>query len=305
MQASDLAEAASILRIAFGTFIGAPEPESLWLDKDYIATRWRANRDAALSADMDGVLAGSIFAAHWGSFAYFGPLTVRPAMWDRGVSQRLLDATLELFASWGVRESGLFTFAHSPKHIHLYEKFGYSPRFLTALLSKTVERPRVVVREKYSESTDSQRLNVLGACRTLTDSLHDGLDVSQEIRSVHEQGLGETVVIWDRDSLDAFAVCHCGEATEAGADTCYIKFAAVRAGRQAATVLGRLLDACEQLALDRGLARIEAGVNVGRCQAYRIMVGRGYRTQTLGVAMHRPNSPGYNRPEIFIIDDWR
>ena len=32
---------------------------------------------------------------------------------------------------------------------------------------------------------------------------------------------------------------------------------------------------------------------------------RGYRVGFQGVAMHRPNDPGYSRPAIFAIDDWR
>ncbi len=45
---------------------------------------------------------------------------------------------MDIFEKWGVREAGLFTFAHSPKHIGLYQKFGFWPRFLTAVMSKNV-----------------------------------------------------------------------------------------------------------------------------------------------------------------------
>ena len=31
----------------------------------------------------------------------------------------------------------------------------------------------------------------------------------------------------------------------------------------------------------------------------------GFRTKIQGVCMHRPNKPGYHRPGIFVIDDWR
>jgi hypothetical protein len=74
------------------------------------------------------------------------------------------------------------------------------------------------------------------------------LDVSSEIRVVYEQQLGETVLLCG-DSLDAFAVCHQGVGTEAGANTCYIKFAAVRSGPNAESVFELLLRACEVHAL--------------------------------------------------------
>jgi hypothetical protein len=53
------------------------------------------------------------------------------------------------------------------------------------------------------------------------------------------------------------------------------------------------------------LHKIEAGVNLGRSQAYREMLRFGFRTQAQGVAMHRHDLPGYNRAEVYVVDDWR
>jgi hypothetical protein len=35
------------------------------------------------------------------------------------------------------------------------------------------------------------------------------------------------------------------------------------------------------------------------------MLGAGFRTDFLGVTMHRPNEPGYSRAGVYVIDDWR
>ncbi len=115
MREADLSEARRILRLAFGTFIGAPDPENFRADCDYVATRFRANPHAALVAEAEGMVAGSNFATCWGSFASFGPLTVHPERWNQGIAQALLDATTDLFGAWNVKAAGLFTFAHSPK----------------------------------------------------------------------------------------------------------------------------------------------------------------------------------------------
>jgi len=164
---------------------------------------------------------------------------------------------------------------------------------------------REVYSVKYSALNQRDQDQALSACRKLTDSIYEGVDVTSEIRSVRNQNLGETLLMWGGDSLDAFAVCHCGEATEAGRDACLIKFAAVRPGSSTENVLERLLDACEALAAERGLQRMEAGVNLSRSLAYRQMLRLGFRTDLLGVAMHRPDSPAYNRPDVFVVDDWR
>jgi len=36
MAEADLAAAARLLRLAFGTFLGAPDPEKFWADRDYV-----------------------------------------------------------------------------------------------------------------------------------------------------------------------------------------------------------------------------------------------------------------------------
>jgi GNAT superfamily N-acetyltransferase len=304
MQETDLVEARRIFRVAFGTFLGVPDPAAFAADRDYISTRWRSNPGAALIAEVNGTLAGSNIATHWGSFGFFGPLTVLPEMWNQHVAQKLLVPTLDLFEKWGVREAGLYTFAHSPKHIGLYQKFGFWPRYLTAVMSRGVTI-RQAASIKYSALNDSEQVQALSACREVTGSIYGGLDVTSEIRSVKDQNLGETVLMWGGDLLDAFAVCHTGEGTEAGRNTCYIKFAAVRPGPGAEDNFEHLLDGCESLAAERGLQRMEAGANLNRTQAYRQMLRLGFRTTTQGVAMHRPDSPAYNRPEAFVVDDWR
>lgn len=44
---------------------------------------------------------------------------------------------------------------------------------------------------------------------------------------------------------------------------------------------------------------------MARHEAYRHLVGSGFRTEIQGVTMHRPNEPGYSRADAFVLDDWR
>ena len=39
---------------------------------------------------------------------------------------------------WHTKHAGLFTFAQSAKHVGLYQKFGFWPRFLTMVMSKPI-----------------------------------------------------------------------------------------------------------------------------------------------------------------------
>ena len=306
LREDDLPVADRIMRLAFGTFLGLPDPLAFMDDAGYVHTRWLADNVAAFGAEIDGELAGSNFATCWGSVGFFGPLTIRPDLWGRGVASCLLERTMECFAGWGIRHAGLFTFAHSPKHVHLYQKFGFWPRFLTAIMSKPVTGTRPTGQwSVYSAMAQGDRLEAIRAARELTSGLYDGLDLADEIRAVHSQNLGDTVLVWDDAGLSGLAICHRGPGSEAGSGACYVKFGAARSGANAGKVFEQLLDACESFAASHGARRLIVGGNMAREEAFHALVARGFRTDLQGVSMHRPNEPGYNRPGAYVIDDWR
>jgi GNAT superfamily N-acetyltransferase len=295
----DLAEADRILRVAFGTFFGLPDPTNFMGDAAYVQPRWGTDPKAAFAADVNGKLAGSAFATNWGSFGFFGPVTVAPDLWDRGIAKRLMEPIMGCFERWRTTHAGLFTFSHSQKHIGLYQKFGFWPRFLTAIMSKPVKETTAMPPARFSLEPDQE--SVLRSCRGLTDTIYEGLDLRREICAVRDQKLGETVLLWEGSSLDGFALCQFGPGTEGGTGRCYIKFAAART----AAAFEALLDACEVFAFGESLSVIAAGVNTARDGAYLRMLARGFRTDFIGVAMQKPNIPGYNRPGVYVIDDWR
>ncbi|MEE2638593.1 MAG: GNAT family N-acetyltransferase [Acidobacteriota bacterium] len=291
---------------AFGTLLGAPEPDHFMSDRNYIRSRWRADPSTVFAAVADDLLVGSNVATRWGSVAFFGPLTVAPEYWNQGAATQLLARTMALFAMWDTTHAGLFTFPHIPKHVTLYQKFGFWPRYLTAVMSKpTAREDSREVHRCYSDMDEAHRSDVLRACCELTDQIFEGLDITREVRAVQTQALGDTVLVWAGDRLEAFAVCHCGAGTEAGAGACYVKFGAARPGPGVETRFERLLTACMSLARSKRLPRVDAGVSLARERAYQTMRARGFRTQIQGVCMHRPHAQGYHRPDVFAIDDWR
>jgi hypothetical protein len=133
--------------------------------------------------------------------------------------------------------------------------------------------------------------------------VYRGLDLTREIEGLRRQQIGDTLVLRERGRVRGFAVCHCGDGSEARAGALYVKFAAVRPGDAAGFV--RLVAACEAFARARGAARITAGVNTARRGAYRALLNRGYRCDLYGVAMHAPDAPAYDRPDRFVLDDLR
>lgn len=297
----------AIFRDAFGTFLGLPEPRTFMGDAGYVHTRLRMAPEAGLGAYLGGELVGSNFVADWGSVGFFGPLSVRPDVWDRGIAQALLRETMELFSAWGTRHVGLFTWPNSPKHVALYQRFGFWPRFLTAVMSRPVEAPpdTAVAATEFTTLPTARHAEVLDGVAELTGRIYDGLDVRREIQAVQNQGLGETLLVDDGAGIAAVAVCHIGPGTEAGSGALFVKFGAVRPGPGAPRAFQELLRACDTVAANRGAGRVVAGVNTACHEAYRQLLEDGFRTDLLGVAMQRSNDAGYNRRGVFVVADWR
>ena len=76
LRADDLDTADRVFRVAFGTFLGLPDPAAFAGDADYVKSRWRANPAGAFAAEHHGSVVGSVFAACWGTVGFFGPLSV-------------------------------------------------------------------------------------------------------------------------------------------------------------------------------------------------------------------------------------
>jgi GNAT superfamily N-acetyltransferase len=304
---ADLPEADRIVRLAFGTFLGMSDPASFMGDADFARTRWKADPAAVLAAEHEEKLIGSNFATNWGSFGFFGPLTIHPEYWNSGVAQQLILPTMQIFERWGCRQFGLYTFATSAKHIALYQKFGFWPRDLVATVTReTASASSAANREStlFSDANERDRESLYAACREVTNANFDGLDATREIRAVAEQRLGDTVLVWNGSKLVGFAVCHIGAGSEAGSGVCYVKFAAVRP--DASDWFLHMLDAVESLAHSRGATIIRTGVNLARREAFDKLRDWGFRVEMLGIAMETGGATsGYNHIGVYILDDWR
>lgn len=307
MREEDLAAADRIFRIAFGTFLRLPDPSSFAGDADYVRGRWAAWPEAAFVAERDGEVAGSILSVRRGSFAFFGPLTIRPEHWEGGMAKQLVQATVDVYERWRLQHSGLFTFSDSAKHVALYGKFDFWPHALMALMARPVPGTAASssVAPTLAALPESERAEAIAACRRVSDAVYAGLDATDEIAAVQRLGLGDTALVRDGDDVVAFAVCHVGAGSEAGSGACLVKFAAVRPDAVSQATFDRLLDACDALAAARGAKVLLVGVDLGTRAAYRHLLARGFRTEMQGVALHRPDDVGYLTRDALVLGDWR
>jgi len=298
MLAADLPHVDRIMRAAFDLQIGVT---NAFGERDYTYSRWRASPDLCLVADLDGEVAGSNFVADWGSVGFFGPLSVRPDLWNSGIARALLAATDGLFDRLGTRKRGLYTFAGSGKHVNLYQREGYWPGHLTALLQRATGGGGATPPSRRFSAQGKEESAFLETCAAISASLTADLRLDREIRAVSRLGLGETLLVGG----EGFAICHFGPDSEAGSGRLYVKFAAVRSAPEGAAAFGRLLDAVDALAAENGLETVEAGCNVARLPCYRMLLADGFAATGFGVAMHNPAPAPYHRPDVFALDDWR
>jgi hypothetical protein len=134
-----------------------------------------------------------------------------------------------LFERARVVHAGLFTFADSMKHLAVYQRFGFWPRFQTVVFAGPPDGPACQA-VHCADVAAGDRPALLAAARRLTDAVHPGLDVTREIRNVVEHDLGEVVVTGTPEAPDGLAICHCGAGSEAGSGACFVKFGAARPG---------------------------------------------------------------------------
>lgn len=299
---ADLAEADRVYRLAFGTQFGLADPMEFRGDTAIIRTRWTTDPRPCFVAAIGERVVGSVVGMDWGSAFILGPLTVEPAYANRGVGRRLMEAAMAFVAERRFPLAALYTLPSSAKHLHLYESYGFDAQRLTPVMAKT-PTAGAAAPLLWSALVPDDQGSAVAACRAVADSVFPGLDLTREIAAMAAQNLGETVLLERDGGIAGFALCHLGKGSEAGSGALFVKFACVRPG--AAGDFTALLDACETLAARRGAQRIIAGTNMAREPAYRIMRARGYRAEIVGVAMLRPAQPGWNRPEIFALDDWR
>ncbi len=303
MQRGDLDAADRAHRIAFGTRFGLPDPIKFRGDAEVVRLRWAIDATTSFVAEVDGQIAGGACAMDWGSVLIVGPIFVHPEHAGRGIARLLMSTMVKLVDARAARLAGLFTFPESATHLRLYEGFGFASQMLTPIMTKAAGSRPSSVDALFSKLSDAEREVALRQCRSVADAIFPGLDLTREIRAVASLGLGDTILLGSPGDIRGFALCHFGAGSEGGSGTLFVKFATVRP--HAAHDFAHLLDCAEGLACVVGAERVVAGMNTARSGAYRLMREQGYRAGLVGVAMHRPDGPGFNRPDVFAIDDWR
>jgi GNAT superfamily N-acetyltransferase len=315
----DLARIREVIEAAFADFyerqLGS-RPRQVFGGAQYVHHRWLMEPwGCYVAEENDTKIVGASIAVCWGSVGLFGPLAVLTPYQNQKVAQQLIRATQGFFDENHIVLQGLVTFPYSPKHLILYQKFGFKPKALVAITGKSLERrepmpaPRPVRGapqvHRFSACEESRKKGLLGRLRAITGKLYRGLDLTKEIEVVNGLGLGDTLLLEKDRAIIGFAICHTPGVSEAPQGTLYIKFAALDPARRRPEHFGQLLAAAEEFAVTAGCQRVVAPVYTAYWRAYQTLLASGYQMEMLMIRMKRGKHGDYEREEDFVLDDWR
>ena len=123
-------------------------------------------------------------------------------------SQAITWTNNEIFdKKWYIKHAGLFTFAQSAKHIGLYQKFGFWPRFLTIIMSKPVWPAEEEQEQRYSRNSSNGSSSSFRWSR-FSEIAHHKQEQTLDRRrlltivSVNNQNLGDTILLYSNNYND-------------------------------------------------------------------------------------------------------
>ena len=315
----DLAKVRDVIEQAFGDFYErqlGTRPRQVFGGAQYVHHRWLMEPWGCFVAEEgDGKIVGAAVAVIWGTLGLVGPVAVLSTYQNQDIGQQLVKATQGFFDENKVTLQGLATYPSSPKHLLLFQKFGYKPKGLVAITSKPLDRREIVQAtqpgkpalsvRRFSTLEESKKKTTMQRLRRITNLIYRGLDLAKEVEIVDGLALGDTLLLEKGRELIGFAIYHIPGVSEAPQGSLYIKFLAIDFRHRKPEHFHGLLASLEELAHGAGLQRVIAPVYTACWTAYQGLLERGYSIDFTMVRMKRGKLEEYERPADLVLDDWR
>src|SRR5439155_15441989 len=261
-------------------------------------------------------IVGAALAVTWGTVGILGPVAVLTNYQNQTIGQQLIRASEEFFEENKAALHGCVTYPTSPKHLFLFHKFGYRPKALTAVMSRTIDRtpPRAAVAKpakavlavrRFSSLEETKKKATLTRMHRITNGICRGMDLSKEVEIVDGLALGDTLLLENGRDLVGFAVYHTPGVSEAPTGALYVKYLAIGRAHRKPEYPDHFLRALEQIGKEGGLLRIMVPVYCGYFAAYHALIERGYKVDFTMLRMKRGKQEDYENPADFVLDDWR
>jgi GNAT superfamily N-acetyltransferase len=317
---SDLSRARDVIELTFGDFFErqlGTRPRQPFGGAQYVHHRWLMEPWGCFVAEEDGgKIVGTVLAVAWGTVGLVGPMAVLTNHQNQKIGQQLLRAAQEFFDENKVTLQGLASYPTSPKHLTLFHKFGFRPKSLMAVMSRTLERgpgkslparaakPGLTVR-RFSTLEEARKKAALARMHRMTGAICRGMDLSKEVEIVDGLALGDTLLLERDRDLVGFAVFHTPGVSEAPVGALYVKFLAIDPADRRVEHFEQMVGALEELAHELGIQRVILPVYLRYAVAYATLLRLGYQIEHTMVRMQRGKQEDYEDATHLVLDDWR
>jgi N-acetylglutamate synthase-like GNAT family acetyltransferase len=315
----DLSKVRDVMEQAFGDFFErqvGTRPRQVFGGAQYVHHRWLMEPWGCFVAEEgDGKIVGAAVAVMWGTIGLVGPMAVLTNYQNQDIGQQLLTACQEFFDENKATLQGVCTYPYSPKHLILYQKFGYRPKGLVVITGKPLDRREIVhatrnakpglAIRRYSTLEEAKKKQAMQKIRRMTNAFWRGMDLGKEVEIVDGLTLGDTLLLEKGREVIGFAVCHLPPNSEAPHGCAYVKFLAIDPRQKRPEHLHALLGAVEEMAGAAQLQRVVAPAYTYYWTAYQTLLERGYHVDFTMVRMKRGKQEDYEDPSDLVLDDWR
>jgi len=318
----DLSKVKDLLEQTFGDFFErqlGTRPRQAFGGAQYIHHRWLMEPWGCFVAEEDNSkIVGAVLAVTWGSVGLLGPVAVLTNYQNQTIGQQLIHAAEGFFDENKATLHGCVTYPTSPKHLFLFQKFGYKPKQLVCIMHRAIDRaparaepraakpgkPSLGVR-RFSALDEARKKAALGRIHRITSAVCRGLDLSKEIEIVDGLALGDTLLLERGRDIMGLAVYHTPGVSEAPTGALYVKFLAIEPHQRKAEHLAEFVAAIEAVGQGLGVQRVILPVYSRYWLAYSTLVQCGYQIDFTMVRMQRGKLEDYEDPTHLVLDDWR
>jgi GNAT superfamily N-acetyltransferase len=175
-------------------------------------TIWRyaiedADEGAMLWRDERGQVAAFNMVHRSGVEGWMGPLAVRTDQQGGGTGKEIVQRGIEWLKSQGSVVIGLETMPRTMDNIGFYSRLGFHPGRLT--ITTTLEAAYAETQSTVlGRLSPSARDEAIAECRAMINRMLPGYDYTREIQLTADLGLGDTVLLRDRDRIVGYALAH-------------------------------------------------------------------------------------------------
>jgi len=229
-----------------------------------------------------------------------GPLAVRDECQGAGFGKTIVRAGIDYLKREGCTIIGLETMPRTMDNIGFYAGLGFTPGRLTLTMtiegSRSERAPRLL-----STLSGSARDDALRECAALVDGLMSGYDYTREIELTRELGIGDTLLLYDGDTLAGFALCHSAPLVEGRSKE---ELRVLKLAVRDHDTLDALLPALADFARRSGSARVAVRVQGEYHALLRRLVAMGARVRWTDLRMTLAGSREALPADGIVISNW-